>query len=227
MTWNFASINENIHAGRHYGYAIPENIGIDYAHFKNIRDATIKRLNGAYENNWNREGIDLVHGHARFVEPKTIEVSTGPDGSEKTRYTAKHILIAVGGHPIIPKNVQGAEPATMLRALNRISVVTHAPSDNLCRHQGRDPADCARDRSAGLLAHEVAAAGVPGAVRSGTSLKLVDGGGRVLERVPDVASLDVRALLAQLVGSVQALRAENEAQAGEIAELKKTVALLS
>jgi glutathione reductase (NADPH) len=109
MTWNFASINENIHAGRHYGYAIPENIGIDYAHFKNIRDATIKRLNGAYENNWNREGIDLVHGHARFVEPKTIEVSTGQDGSEKTRYTAKHILIAVGGHPIIPKNVQGAE----------------------------------------------------------------------------------------------------------------------
>ncbi|CRG89473.1 putative transporter C1683,12 [Talaromyces islandicus] len=109
MTWNFASISENIHAGRHYGYAIPKDIDIDYGHFKRIRDATIKRLNGAYENNWNREGIDLVHGHARFVEPKTIEVTSGPDGSEKTRYTAKHILIAVGGRPIIPKNVQGAE----------------------------------------------------------------------------------------------------------------------
>jgi glutathione reductase (NADPH) len=51
--------------------------------------------------------IDLVHGRARFVEPKTIEV-TANDGSGKTRYTAKHILIAVGGHPIVP-DVKGAE----------------------------------------------------------------------------------------------------------------------
>ncbi|KAL1962151.1 hypothetical protein VTN77DRAFT_555 [Rasamsonia byssochlamydoides] len=107
MTWNFASINENIHAGRHYGYEIPKDFKIDYAHFKRIRDATIARLNGNYERNWNKEGIDLVHGRARFVEPKTIEVTLN-DGSGKARYTAKHILIATGGHPIVP-NVPGAE----------------------------------------------------------------------------------------------------------------------
>lgn len=106
MTWNFASINENIHIGEHYGYSIPKDVKIDYAHFKRTRDATVKRLNGAYERNWNREGIDLVHGRAKFVEPKVIEVDLADGG--KARYTAKHILIAVGGRPSIPK-IKGAE----------------------------------------------------------------------------------------------------------------------
>lgn len=106
MTWNFATINEMMEIGKHYGYDIPENIKIDYTHFKNTRDAVIKRLNGAYERNWGREGIDLVHGRARFVEPKVIEV-TLPDGST-ARYAAPHILLAVGGRPSLPK-VPGAE----------------------------------------------------------------------------------------------------------------------
>lgn len=105
MTWNFASINENLEAGRHYGYDIPENVGINYNHFKKLRDASVARLNGAYEKNWNREAIDLVHGRASFVEPKVLEVER--DGI-KTRYTAPHILIATGGRPNLPK-CKGAE----------------------------------------------------------------------------------------------------------------------
>ncbi|KAJ5819252.1 hypothetical protein N7474_004843 [Penicillium riverlandense] len=107
MTWNFATINEMLETGKHYGYDIPENIKMDYNHFKNTRDAVIKRLNGAYERNWNREGIDLVHGRAKFVDPKTIEVDLG-DGSGTARYTAPHILLATGGRPSLP-NVPGAE----------------------------------------------------------------------------------------------------------------------
>lgn len=105
MTWNFATVNENFDVARHYGYDIPEHVNVDYAHFKNLRDSVITRLNGAYERNWNREGIDLVHGRAYFVEPKVIEVEL--DGA-KTRYAAPHILIATGGRPSIPK-VKGAE----------------------------------------------------------------------------------------------------------------------
>lgn len=106
MTWNFATINETMEIGKHYGYDIPENIKIDYNHFKNTRDAVIKRLNGAYERNWGREGIDLIHGRARFVEPKVIEV--GLEDGTTGRYTAPHILIATGGRPSLPK-VPGAE----------------------------------------------------------------------------------------------------------------------
>ena len=107
MTWNFATINETIDVGQHYGYKFPEHVPFDYTHFKKLRDATVQRLNGVYERNWGREKIDLVHGRARFVEPKTIEVEAN-DGSGKTRYTGRHILIATGGRPTLPE-VKGAE----------------------------------------------------------------------------------------------------------------------
>ncbi|KAJ5983304.1 hypothetical protein N7481_005403 [Penicillium waksmanii] len=106
MTWNFATINEMLEVGKHYGYDIPEKVKFDYTHFKNTRDAVIKRLNGIYERNWGREGIDLVHGRARFVESKVIEVAN-EDGSV-SRFTAPHILIATGGRPNVPK-VPGSE----------------------------------------------------------------------------------------------------------------------
>ncbi|KAJ5146952.1 uncharacterized protein N7443_001449 [Penicillium atrosanguineum] len=106
MTWNFATIQETMDIGKHYGYDIPEGIKIDYNKFKTTRDAVIKRLNGAYERNWGNEGIDLVHGRAHFVEPKVIEVNQ-EDGSV-ARYTAPHILIATGGRPSLPK-VPGVE----------------------------------------------------------------------------------------------------------------------
>jgi glutathione reductase (NADPH) len=106
MTWNFATVNETLETAKHYGYDIPEGTKIDYKHFKETRDAVINNLNGIYERNWNREGIDLVHGRARFVEPKVIEVGL-PDGTS-ARYTAPHILIATGGRPNVP-TVPGAE----------------------------------------------------------------------------------------------------------------------
>ncbi|KAJ5704010.1 Glutathione reductase [Penicillium malachiteum] len=106
LTWNAGTVNETIHLGKHYGYDIPEGTKFNYKYFKETRDAEIKRLNGIYERNWNREGIDLVHGRARFVEPKVIEV-TNKDGTT-SRFAGKHILIATGGRPNIPK-VPGAE----------------------------------------------------------------------------------------------------------------------
>lgn len=88
--------------GVHYGYDIPRDIKFDFAAFKKKRDDEVKRLNGAYESNWNRENIDLIHGTAVFKDKKTIEV----DGTE---YTAPHILIATGGHPVLPTDIPGAE----------------------------------------------------------------------------------------------------------------------
>ena len=76
-----------------------------------------------------------------------------------------------------------------------------------------------RDRSVGLLADKAPS----DAVREGTSLTLGDPtrGGRVLEHVAGVQSLDVRALLAQLVGSVQELSAQLHSKDAQIAVLAK------
>lgn len=62
----------------------------------------------SYYLSWNREGIELVHGTAKFTGPKELEVDL-EDGSGKTKFTAKHICIASGGYPIVPKDIPGAE----------------------------------------------------------------------------------------------------------------------
>ncbi|KAJ5550945.1 Glutathione oxidoreductase Glr1 [Penicillium sp. DV-2018c] len=106
MTWNYANMQEMSEIFKYYGYDLPGGVKTDYNVFKKTRDAVIKRLNGVYERNWAKEGIDFVRGRARFVEPKVIEVQQ-QDGTV-ARYTSPHILIATGGHPNIP-NIPGAE----------------------------------------------------------------------------------------------------------------------
>ncbi|KAI5306803.1 Glutathione reductase [Ascosphaera pollenicola] len=107
ITWNLATIRETFHDSKAYGYDTPDDIALDFASFKHKRDAAIERLNGMYERNWAKEGIDLVKGTASFSGPKEIVVDM-QDGSGKVKYTAPHILIATGGYPIIP-DIPGAE----------------------------------------------------------------------------------------------------------------------
>ena len=107
MTWNFASIAESLKDGTHYGYDIPANIPFDFPRFKKMRDASVKGLNGAYERNWKRENIDLVQGSATFKGSRDIEVKL-TDGTTAL-YSSPHILIATGGHPLLPSDVPGAE----------------------------------------------------------------------------------------------------------------------
>ncbi|ORY14152.1 glutathione reductase [Clohesyomyces aquaticus] len=108
MTWYFASVNETLKGAVNYFYDVPDNIKFHFDKFKKRRDESILRLNGAYERNWSREGIDLVHGTAKFTAEKEIEVDM-QDGSGKASFTAPHILIATGGHPVIPEGIDGAE----------------------------------------------------------------------------------------------------------------------
>jgi glutathione reductase (NADPH) len=68
MTYNFATINENLKYGKHYGYDIPKDIPFDFGEFVDKRSAQIKVLNGAYESNWEKEGIELIKGTATFID---------------------------------------------------------------------------------------------------------------------------------------------------------------
>lgn len=108
MTFNFASIAEAIKAGHHYGYSFGDGNSSDFATFVEKRDARIKVLNGAYENNWSKEGIDLIHGSATFISEHEMEVKPN-DGSEAYRITAPHITIATGSYPLIPQDIKGSD----------------------------------------------------------------------------------------------------------------------
>ena len=55
-----------------------------------------------------RNRVDVVHGHARFVDEHTVEVST-PRGVAE-RYRADHFVIATGSRPFRPDDVDFGHP---------------------------------------------------------------------------------------------------------------------
>lgn len=66
----------------------------------------MKRLNGIYENNLNKDEIEHLRGRAKFVEKNVVEVALNDGGVQRVK--AKHILIATGGRPKLP-NIPGKE----------------------------------------------------------------------------------------------------------------------
>lgn len=107
MTWNMASINESLHKSKYYHYDT-KDVPFNFSKFVEDRDARIRTLNGAYERNWAKDGIDLIHARATFVSDHELEIKPN-DGSESYRLKADHICIATGSYATVPKDIEGAE----------------------------------------------------------------------------------------------------------------------
>ena len=93
---------EIMHSCQNYGFSSSGKFA--WQEFKDARDAFIAKLNSIYENNLAKAEIDFFHGKARFVGEKQVQV-----GEEII--TAPHIIIATGGQPYIPTNIEGYELA--------------------------------------------------------------------------------------------------------------------
>ena len=65
------------------------------------KDREITRLNGVYERLLSGAGVDLLRGRAVLVDAHTVEV-------EGRRISARYILVATGGWPLMPP-IPGAE----------------------------------------------------------------------------------------------------------------------
>lgn len=107
ITWNAAAIAEQMKDAKAYGFSFKETAPFDWSGFKNKRDKYVERLNGIYAKNLEKDNVEFVHGRASFVDKNTVQIKMD-DGSKET-VRAKKILVAVGGHPNIPKNIPGAE----------------------------------------------------------------------------------------------------------------------
>ncbi len=77
-----------------YGWDITIN-GFDWEHFRQKREKELSRLSGLYAGMLERNNVDVIKGKGSFVDTHTIKVG------EKS-YTAKYIIIAVGGRPWVP-----------------------------------------------------------------------------------------------------------------------------
>lgn len=93
----------------------------DWSSIKEKRDAYVKRLNGIYERNLDRENVEYLYGYASFTnENGDVEVVLSEDQevpflsksfkkNEKLTFSADKVLIATGGEPIVPPAIEGAE----------------------------------------------------------------------------------------------------------------------
>ena len=99
--WYGAQIAETFHQfGEDYGFKTTD-LNFDFATLRRNREAYIDRARSSYDGSFKRNGVDLIEGHAEFVDSHTVSVN-----GELIR--AKHIVIATGAHPSIP-NIPGAE----------------------------------------------------------------------------------------------------------------------
>ena len=101
IMWYGAQIAETFHQfGQDYGFKTTD-LNFDFATLRRNREAYIDRARSSYDGSFKRNGVDLIEGHAEFVDSHTVSVN-----GELIR--AKHIVIATGAHPSIP-NIPGAE----------------------------------------------------------------------------------------------------------------------
>ena len=94
VMWNAAQLAHAAHDAHDYGFDLTL-ARHDWAQLKLKRDAYIERLNGIYAANLERRGVTLLRARARFTTERSIVAA----GSE---YRAAQIVLATGGHPVVP-----------------------------------------------------------------------------------------------------------------------------
>ncbi len=85
-----------------FGWQTPP-VAFDWATLRDNKQAEISRLNGIYDVLLDNANVDIIRGHGRLVDAQTVEVNG-------QQYSAKRILLAVGGWPFIPE-FKGSEYA--------------------------------------------------------------------------------------------------------------------
>jgi glutathione reductase (NADPH) len=78
-----------------FGWSVGES-RLDWARLIANKDKEINRLNGVYRKLLGDSGVEILDGHAEILDPNTVLF----DGK---KITAKYILVAVGGWPLVPQ----------------------------------------------------------------------------------------------------------------------------
>jgi glutathione reductase (NADPH) len=94
VMWYGAMLGHQLRYAHSFGFDI-ERKGFDWSELKRRREEYVQGINDWYHTYLADSDIDEIKGRARFVDPRTVEVNG-------ERYSADHIVIAVGGAPLVP-----------------------------------------------------------------------------------------------------------------------------
>ena len=84
---------------REYGWSV-EAGAFDWGHFRARLDRELERLEGVYRGNLQKAGVRIHDTRARLTGPQEVALADGGT------VTAERILIATGGHPVLPQQVE-------------------------------------------------------------------------------------------------------------------------
>lgn len=95
-----AHVREELEDAAGFGWTI-EGARFSWPRLVANKDREIARLEGVYRALLEKAGVAVHTGHARLLDPHTVEVGA-------QRFTAEHVLIATGGRPSVP-DIPGRE----------------------------------------------------------------------------------------------------------------------
>lgn len=99
LMWHAAQLAHAAHDARDYGFDLTL-LGHDWPQLRQKRDAYVARLNGIYAANLDKRGVTLLRERARLSAAQGV-IAGGRE------YRAPHIVVATGGHPLVP-DIPGA-----------------------------------------------------------------------------------------------------------------------
>lgn len=92
-----AHFAEDLKDAKRFGWDVPDNLGFDWVRLRDNVMAEVDRINSAYTDTLNNNGVDIILDRAVVTGPHSVRLG---DGRE---LTAEKILIAVGATPIVPE----------------------------------------------------------------------------------------------------------------------------
>ncbi|PWN51711.1 putative GLR1-glutathione reductase [Violaceomyces palustris] len=112
IMWYAADINESLKEAPEYGFGDvnnkPEVPKFNWNYFAEKRDAYVRRLNGIYDRNLEKDGVEYLSGHGKIVGKNQVEVTMrGEDGNFNAGtfvVSGDRICVATGGRPVIPSD---------------------------------------------------------------------------------------------------------------------------
>ncbi|MBE9477299.1 MAG: FAD-dependent oxidoreductase, partial [Proteobacteria bacterium] len=93
-----SSYAEAFNDAKGYGWSVGDT-SFDWGKLIAAKDVEIARLEAIYGKNLMAAGADMYLARAEIVDAHTVKLSTGQT------FTTKHILVATGGTPFVPKIV--------------------------------------------------------------------------------------------------------------------------
>ncbi|BAU15817.1 glutathione reductase (plasmid) [Leptolyngbya sp. NIES-3755] len=103
-----ASFSQNYETAEAYGWGKVQD-NFDWSKFQAAKDRDIEHLSEVHTQKLQKSGVELIKGHARFLDAHTLEV-------EGRKITADKVLIAVGGKAVKP-DIPGIEYAITSREM--------------------------------------------------------------------------------------------------------------